>query len=678
MKKMTLLIMCLMIGLGSYAVPAQMVARHIGQPDGSVLDVYLYGDEHFHFFMTTDSVPVFGTARGLCYADIRGEWLVVSDVLAHNAPERKHMETTFVSNKTIVANWIRTRHLQRMDEANGKRIQRAASRRVGEPKQYVGSKRGLVILVNFANLHFKTENTQKEFDNLFNQKGYQKNGSIGSVHDYFYDQSYGKFDLRFDVVGPVTLSHDLDYYGANNVITNNDSNPKDMVVEACRMVDSVVDFADYDWDGDGEVDQVFVVYAGYGEHAGAPEETIWPHESRLGSKAISLDGIKINTYACSCELVGKDGNTLTGIGTPCHEFSHCLGLPDLYDTDYSGAFGMSYWDVMNSGSYSGPSNNGEVPYGYSAYERWFAGWLEPVEITSTQHIVDMKNVADKPEAYLIYNMGNRNEYYIIENHQPTRWFSYVANYTGIGGMLVSHVNYDKTAWTSNKVNPSPTLQRLSIIPADNSYGSTEEELRGDLFPGSKKVTLLSSTSHTATGGKMYNKNIDDSYYLNRTLNRIVENNDGTIGFDAVFAEDTPAPIGMLPFDISDMGYTAKWAGVDNAESYTVEQQAVGLGQSMMPVIKRQTIEGVQGTTLPMQWLVKTGTTKYRIKAIINGFESDWSGLVEVDRTTSGINPLAADNDEETIYGIDGLKYSHVRKGLNIVKRNGKAEKILVK
>lgn len=128
MKKLTLLIMCLMIGLGSYAVPAQRVARHIGQPDGSVLDVYLYGDEHFHFFMTTDSVPVFGTARGLCYADIRGEELVVSDVLAHNAQERKHMETTFVSNKTIVANWIKTRHLQRMDEANGKRLQRAAKK----------------------------------------------------------------------------------------------------------------------------------------------------------------------------------------------------------------------------------------------------------------------------------------------------------------------------------------------------------------------------------------------------------------------------------------------------------------------------------------------------------------------------------------------------------------------
>lgn len=127
-----------------------------------------------------------------------------------------------------------------------------------------------------------------------------------------------------------------------------------MIIEACQLVDDKVNFKDYDWDGDGEVDQVFVIYAGYGEHAGAPSNTIWPHESSLGNRSIMLDGVRINTYACSSELNGNSGQVMAGIGTPCHEFSHCLGFPDLYDTDYSGAFGMSYWDVMNSGSHSGP------------------------------------------------------------------------------------------------------------------------------------------------------------------------------------------------------------------------------------------------------------------------------------------------------------------------------------
>ena len=338
---------------------------------------------------------------------------------------------------------------------------------------------------------------------------------------------------------------------------------------------------------------------------------------------------------------------------------------------------MSYWDLMNSGSHSGPTRNGEVPYGYSAYERWFAGWLEPVELKATQHIDSMKNLGDTPEAYIIYNMGNRNEYYIIENHQSSRWFSYVSEYTGMGGMLVSHVNYDKAAWNSNKVNPSTSLQRLSIIPADNSYGSSEDELRGDLFPGSKGVTVLSSTSHSATGGKLYNKNTDESYNLNRTINRIVENIDGTISFDAVFSEDTPTPISMLPTDITEDGYTANWAGYDNVDSYIVEQQAFGMNESMRPVMKTQVTENVHGESLPMKWLVKSGETKYRVKAIVNGFESDWSGDVEVSRSSNGIHSVSIDNEEEAIYSIDGLKRSHPIKGINIIKGNGKTRKILV-
>lgn len=677
MRKTVLLIMCILVAAGCFAVSAKRVVRHIQQSDGSILDVYLQGDEHFHFFMTTDSVPVFRSALGYCYADISDDKLDITNILAHNASERKSSELKFVINKNEVVGFLKVQHFQRMDAANEQRRLSSPRRILGEPKQYIGSKKGLIILVNFADLSLKPENTQTEFNNLFNQKGYSKNGSIGSVHDYFFDQSYGKFNLTFDVVGPVTVSKDLAYYGSNDPIYDNDSNPKDMIIEACQLVDPIVNFSDYDWDGDGEIDQVFVIYAGYGEHAGAPAETIWPHESRLGKRAITLDGTIINTYACSCELVGSEGNILTGIGTPCHEFSHCLGLPDLYDTDYSGAFGMSYWDLMNSGSHSGPTRNGEVPYGYSAYERWFAGWLEPVELKATQHIDSMKNLGDTPEAYIIYNMGNRNEYYIIENHQSSRWFSYVSEYTGMGGLLVSHVNYDKAAWNSNKVNPSTSLQRLSIIPADNSYGSSEDELRGDLFPGSKGVTVLSSTSHTATGGKLYNKNTDESYNMNRTINRIVENIDGTISFDAVFSEYTPTPISMLPTDITEDGYTANWAGYDNVDSYIVEQQAFGMNESMRPVMKTQVTEDVHGESLPMKWLVKSGITKYRVKAIVNGFESDWSGDVEVSRSSNGIHSVSIDNEEEAIYSIDGLKRSHPIKGINIIKGNGKTRKILV-
>ena len=76
-------------------------------------------------------------------------------------------------------------------------------------------------------------------------------------------------------------------------------------------------------------------------------------------------------------------------------------------------------------------------------------------------------------------------------------------------------------------------------------------------------------------------------------------------------------------------------------------------------------------------LVKSGITKYRVKAIVNGFESDWSGDVEVSRSSNGIHSVSIDNEEEAIYSIDGLKRSHPIKGINIIKGNGKTRKILV-
>ncbi len=221
---------------------------------------------------------------------------------------------------------------------------------------YIGEKRGLVILVNFADLAMVSETAQADFDAQFNEEGYSKSGHVGSVSDYFYEQSYEQFRLRFDVVGPITVSQDMAYYGGND--GGSDQAVCTLVIEACKMVDELVDFSDYDWDGDNEVDQVFLIYAGYGENfTGVSEDAIWPHEWDLssgksygdGTGALTLDGVKIDTYAMSCELYGKSGDQMDGIGMACHEFAHCLGYPDFYDTSYKGGWGMQAGDLMDSG-----------------------------------------------------------------------------------------------------------------------------------------------------------------------------------------------------------------------------------------------------------------------------------------------------------------------------------------
>ncbi len=521
------------------------------------------------------------------------------------------------------------------------------------------------------------KDSQFQFNRLFNEKGYSDNGSIGSVHDYFYDQSYGKFILDFDVIGPVKVSRNYEYYGGNSEMFGKDKNVPEMVIEACRLIDDNVNFKDYDWDGDGEVDQVFIVYAGYGEHYGAPSNTIWPHESWLGSNAISLDGVAVNTYACSSELIGFSGKRLSGIGTPCHEFCHCLGIPDFYDTDYSGAFGMSYWDIMNSGSYAGPEGYGEVPYGFTAYERWIAGWLEPVELKGTQKICDMANLGDTPEAYIIYNEGNRNEYYLIENHQSSRWFKYVDTYNDIHGMIITHVDFDARAWNTNQVNPSPNHQRMTIIPADNSYGNKENDLRGDIWPGNKNVKWLTNTSHRDNGGRLYNMNTDWTFNMNRAIGNITENEDGTVSFDVIFDNEIYAPEALHVSAIDNEGYTVKWNEVIGAKTYDIEQSSVKLGSNLTLIRKSEMKEGIFGTEVNLKWLIEDAeTTNVRIRSVVNGIASEWSDFVKVENATDIDEIIEEADGNAAVYSLDGRRRVPMQQGFCIIKNRNTTKKYI--
>ena len=392
----------------------------------------------------------------------------------------------------------------------------------------------------------KSVNTRDKFDKKFNQKGYNEDDHEGSVHDYFYDQSYGQFDLTFDVFGPIKVSQNYAYYGENDK-NSNDKYVGILAAEACRLANQNYDinWADYDWDGDKEVDQVFIIYAGYGEHAGASKNAIWPHESSLtlakrsgdGEGAIRLGGQIIDTYAMSCELRGTSGSKMDGIGAACHEFTHCLGLPDFYDVKYTGGFGMQHWDIMASGNNNGPMGHGEIPAGFTAYERWFAGWLNLIELDESTTITDMPCLNDEPVAYIIYNEGNHNEYFILENRQPTGWHQYVNYYTGMHGLLVTHVDYYRDIWVTNTVNSVKKHQRMSIIPAGNNYGTftgstysvTADQYRSHLFPGNRYVTELTNESHASCGGELFNRNIGGTKYMNKPITDIRESN-GLISF----------------------------------------------------------------------------------------------------------------------------------------------------
>ena len=491
-----LLFLCICCAMMAFAVPAKRERCTLILADSSTIEATWMGDETMHFYETDEGL--------LLQCD--------KDGIAH-----------FVDAEKLRAQWK-----ARTYKRNFARAKRLASRRKKAGDAMTGSKRGLVILVQFPDVPFYYTNSY--FQHLFNEEGFFDDINIGSVHDYFLNASYGQFDFSFDVIGPITLKDSLYHYGENNS-NGDDIHPAVMVTEAVQMVDNIVDFSQYDWDRDGEVEQIFIIHSGYDEAQSHRGNDIWSHAWTLteaieefdGNGPVLVDNVIIDNYATSAELRGRTGNSITGIGTACHEFSHCFGLPDFYDTDGRN-FGMNTWSLMDYGEYNG---NGGTPVGFTSYERMFCGWLDPIELTYPVRVTDMPALTSSPVAYILRNSGKSDEYYLLENRQKESWDRYI----GGQGMLVLHVDYDSLAWAENAVNVLRLHQRMTIIPADNIlYSGT---LAGDPWPGTSGKTELSDSSTPAA--TLYNPNANGEKLMNHFISEISESSDGLISF--IFDEE---------------------------------------------------------------------------------------------------------------------------------------------
>lgn len=593
-KRFLTLAAMFMLAASAFAVPAKRVKRQVQQPDGSVLTVMLRGDENFHYTSTEDGQPLVQRADGAyCYATLDSNGKLTASVqVAHDVESRGAAELSFLNYYTAESQKVRSLGMERAKQRNARRMARLANRGVvdasGKPVRRVmagatggegigvtGKRKGLVILVNFKDKKMQSKHTQAEWNDYFNKVGYNKYGNNGSVHDYFYAQSYGKLDLEFDVIGPVTVSKNMASYGANDA-QGNDIDPAGMIKEACELAyaKEKMDMSQYDWDGDGAVDQVYVIYAGYGEAAGGEPNTIWPHEWDIqgGGYSLVLGGQRIRTYACSSELNGGYGTDISGIGTACHEFSHCMGIPDFYDTAGGGCFGMDAWDLMDYGSYGG---DGYEPTGYNTYEKWVSGWIEPTILTEPCYIKNMKPLSDAPEACVVFNEANKNEYYIFENRQLKGTDVALPNH----GMLVIHVDYDQKVWFDNEVNNTSNHQRFTVVPADNKL--TSETVTGDTYPGTTKSTELTDTSKPAA--TLFNANSDGRKFLGKPVTEITEK-DGLISFTFMGGVNLDAPQPKL-MSMTETSFTGGWNAVDGAESYTVELREKSTQPSVDKAVK---------------------------------------------------------------------------------------------
>ena len=441
----------------------------------------------------------------------------------------------------------------------GKMQKRAAAMRApleqngigGEHITYKGHKKGLIVLVQFADTKFQDSHSRDYYEQIANQIGFTNGeGYTGSVRDYYLAQSNGQFELTFDIAGPVTVSNNAAYYGQNSG-NSKDIHVGEMLREATDAIADDVNFADYDWDGDGTADQVFYLYAGLSEAAGGDANTIWPHMYYMKSRGgvLSYSTGNVNRYACASELLGvmdKNGYTgdtqPSGIGTICHEFSHCLGFPDMYDTKGQNLYGMGYYDLLANGNYL---NNGLTPPNFTAWERIYAGWVEPIVLDRAATVRSMASSTEYGRPFIMYNDNNADEYYLFENRQLTGWDAKLYG----KGLMITHVDYIKGRWTGNTVNATGyDHQRCTIFHADNSEGMSRlSDIQGDLYPyEGKNISgtyygannrLTDDSTPAAMLWNSHNKNIGEGR-MGKPVTEITQNADGTIAFRVMGGDDS--------------------------------------------------------------------------------------------------------------------------------------------
>lgn len=600
MKKLiifSLLVVCFV--QATFAIPAYPKPLKVKQADGSWITIQMHGDEHGHYVMTSDGIPLVFNAqlRNYEYADWKNGEVQASGIKATEASDRSAQVKKFIESqdKSAILESFKRARLQQLQQVFSARrnaslknginsasplsaVSSLVSRSSSNPQEEklnnfptTGEVHSLVILVQFADTKFSTvgSDAHQFFNSMLNEPGFTySNGANGSARDFYVNSSNGKFQPQFDVIGPVTLPKKYSYYGANKgSSTDNPVALEEFVREACTLADPLVDFSQYDHNQDGFIDNIYFFYAGKGEADSGDGNAIWPHSAYYADiakeaggtqKSLKLDGIEVGNYTCSNEI---NGTIITpqpaGIGTFVHEFGHVLGLADHYDI-YNGmaTFTPGSFDTMDRASYN---NNGNTPAAFSAYERACLGWLD---LTVLKNGVDTLNVLpdlnDSNKAYMVPVGGtNDQEYFIMENRQQKGWDAFIPGH----GMLLWHIDYDAKAWEKNELNITGTHQRVDIVEADNKL--TDNTRSGDPFPGTSNVTQCNLTSWA--GGKVMS--LDD-----------IEEKDGIINLmlgGLNLKLNTPD---VKVTEVQDSSIVVGWTDVPVAKRYVLNISSVVNGK----------------------------------------------------------------------------------------------------
>ena len=467
------------------AIPAKPGKIDFKQPDGQILTITLQGDEFIHWAETIDNYTVLQNEKGYyAYAiQDRNGLLVISNQIAHNPNERRSDEIHFLKSAPPKLRFDKSQVQEAMEKWGG---QKGLEKRGGFPT--IGSHNLVMILANFNNT--STTYTQTDFDNYMNQEGF--NGT-GSFKDYYLEVSYGQLVMTTVVTAWVTVPNSHDYYGP-------DTKWGEFARDAVEAADAIVDYSQFDNDGDGDVDGVAIIHQGAGQEASGSTNDIWSHSWNLSSAGYTIvnDGVTVDSYTTQPEIASGGG--MSTIGVMCHEFGHNLGAPDYYDTNYGddgySMTGTGQWDIMAGGSWN---NGGANPAQHNAYTKWkYYEWIAPTELTYGQQ-VSMANSAENDNGFYYYTTPTTNEYWLLENRQQIGFDSYVPGH----GLLIYHVDesYINSHDNANDINAGehqglyPVCATATGNPT-STYGTINSS--GTPFPGTGPKTEFTDATTPAS------------------------------------------------------------------------------------------------------------------------------------------------------------------------------------
>ncbi len=665
MKKLTfLLLLALITGLRAIAVPAYPLPISVPQPDGTLVSIKLVGDEFYHFNTTADGYTVMlNQAGAYVYAQSDGQSIIPTHVLAHDEGNRSIEELALLANTP--------KFLTDRAESQQASARRKAPRHIDVADFDFENFHGLVILIDFPDRQFSIGDPQSFYDTLFNTENLTSYVDAytgrtvsckGSVKDYFKDQSNGIFKPHFDIFGPYRSSYRSDQF------TN--ANTQSIFRTILNKADADVNFRNYDGNHDGKVDMVAFIVAGYSAAMGNNENYLWPHESILS--AARKDNIDLDRYSCSTELYGYEATPssvhIDGIGTICHEFSHVLGLPDLYDTDDNGSGGDShvpgYWDLMAAGNYN---NEGLTPAGYSLFERYALGWANP-QVIESEGTLTLQPLNVSHDGYILMSPTDL-EFFAIENRQNTGWDTYLPGH----GMLITRVDSTNVqAWNDNDVNCDPNHNYLELIRA---AGSLRDDKASDPFPGTKNVTAIGNETMPSLKSWTGSDNQFELYDITE--------NDGIITFSVEAAkpryilketfEQMPATTSTTASNVQ--GDFAKWSFSKVNVTAPGSSKCIGQHSAMTKLggrlftttpiteaIGQASIKAFNASTTVIKYRLEysiDGGTTWTIAKTVNGQETADISVYTITQATWNLDIKKSDSALFRITHIAGNKSAYI-------------------